>query len=126
MTITTTIILILAIPLVLWAIRADSRRWTTRSREDLIGMLGSDDWKYWKLAMKELRRRGEDTSIYVPHLMPRLLADTQMVREAARITLASHFPEVRDHLSDYRAADDVNISRKKLTSLFEKYGVGQK
>ena len=86
-------------------------------------MLGSEDWKYWELALKELKRRGEDTSIYVPQLMPRLLADTQMAREAARIILTGQFPELSDQLSDYRAADDVNSSRRKLTSLFEKYGV---
>jgi hypothetical protein len=57
-------------------------------------------------------------------LIPRLLADTRMAREAARITLTNQFPELRDQLLDYRAADDVTTSRQKLASLFEKYGVG--
>ena len=86
-------------------------------------MLGSDDWRHWKLALKELKRRGDDTSIYVPQLLPRLLADTQMAREAARIILVGQFPELRDQLSGYRAADDIDSSRSKLTSLFQRYGV---
>lgn len=45
-----------------------------------------------------------------------------MAREAARIMLASQFPELRGQLSDYRAAD-VDASRKTVASLIEKYGV---
>jgi hypothetical protein len=123
MTLTAAFVLILAVPLVLWAIRADSRRGRTKTREELLVMLASGDWRYWKIALKELGRRGEDTSIHIPKLLPHLLADTHTVREATRITLVNQFPELRDALRDYRAADEADASRGKLTSLFEKYEV---
>jgi hypothetical protein len=119
----TIVVLILAIPLVIWAIRVDSRRWKTKSRDELLGMLVSDDWKHWTRALKELRRRGEDTSVHIPKLLPRLLADARMTREAARITLVDQFPDLGEPLSDYRATDDVERSRGKLAPLFARYGV---
>src|ERR1700694_2710482 len=121
MTTTTIVVLILAIPLVFWAMRADSRRWARKSREDLLGMIAADNWRYWQPALKELQRRGEDTSIHLPLLVPRLLADTRTAREAARITLVNQFPDLRDQLSDYRAAEEVDASGKKLALLLEKY-----
>lgn len=126
MTTTHIIVLVVAVPLVLWAMRADRRRWATRPRDDLAAMLAADKGGYWKPALKELKRRGEDTSIYLPLLMPRLLADTHRAREAARITLVDQFPELRDPLAGYRAAEDIDVSRGKLARLFEKYGVVEK
>jgi len=122
MSITSIVIVILAIPLVVWALRTDRRRWTSKPREELAGILVSDDWKRWKLALKELGRRGEDTALYIPHLLPRLLADSRTVREAARIVLLNRFPELREALAPYRAADDVAVSRRKLAGLLERYG----
>jgi hypothetical protein len=125
MSITSIVIVLLAIPLVLWALHVDRRRWTSKPSEELHGILASDDWKRWKLALKELRRRGEDTAVYIPQLIPRLLANSHTAREAARIILVNQFPELRQHLEAYRAADDVSVSRKKLAHLFEQYGVSQ-
>ena len=122
MTTTHIIVLVVAVPLVLWALRADRRRWAAKSREDLAAMLAADEWGHWKPALKELKRRGEDTSIYLPLLVPRLLADTHRAREAARITLVDQYPEIRELLAGYRAADEVDVSRGKLARVLEKYG----
>ena len=116
------LILVLAIPLILLAIWIDKRRWWRKPRAELIAMLASENWRYWKQALKELRRRGEDTSVHLPRLIPKLLANSRVEREATRITLVNHYAELREQLADFRAADEVDISRQKLKSLLEKYG----
>ena len=117
------LILLLAIPLILLAIWLDRRRWSRKPREQLVAMLTSDNWRYWKPALKELRRRGDDTSIYQPRLLSRLLAESRLEREAARITVADHYPELRASLADYRSADAVDSSRAKLKPLLERFAV---
>ena len=61
MTTTHIIVLVVAVPLVLWAMRADRRRWATRPSVTILPRCSLPIRGLLEPALKELKRRGEDT-----------------------------------------------------------------
>jgi hypothetical protein len=99
----------------------ETLKWRRKSHADLEKMIQGRDWRYWKTALKELKRRGEDIERFVPLLLSRMLTDKRMRREAARITLSDTFPYLRPELKPYSSADDPAISRDKLAPLVARF-----
>jgi hypothetical protein len=120
---TTLVILIVAAPALVWAFVADRRSWKRKSRDELIGMAGGQDWRRWKAAIAELQRRGEDTTVFIPSLLRALVSESRVTREAARITLVAFFPDMKLHLKEFSASEDVAMSRKKIAALLARYGI---
>ena len=72
----------------------NTRSWRRKSRDELIRMLQSDDWRFHKAAIKEMRRRGEDVTVYLPRIVALLAADSKVERAAGQITIKDCFPEL--------------------------------
>ena len=62
----------------------DRRRWRSKTREQLAAMLQGSDWRYYKMAIRELKRRGEDVSVHIPRLVGMLVSDSRVERGAAK------------------------------------------
>ncbi len=121
MQIATIVLFALAVPVAVWAYRSDNREWASKSKSELLAMVSSDDWRGWKLALQELRRRGDDISSFVPVMLQRLLTEETFARASAHITLIDLFPELRPRLKQYQPQDKIEVSREKIGPLLQEY-----
>lgn len=112
---------ILAIAIVVGALAAawaaDVLRWRRMPLSDLERMASADNWKAWKGALVELRRRGENIERFAPLMVQGLFADTAMAREGARVTLSDMFPEIRPQLSGFKCLEAPEVLRTKFGNL---------
>ena len=101
----------------------DRRRWRSKTREQLAAMLQDSDWRYYKMAIRELRRRGEDVSVHLPRLVGMLVADSRMERGAAKVILGACFPELAGELKDFSPTASLEVCRARAAPLLERFGV---
>ncbi len=89
------IILLLIFPVCLLAAawHYDKRSWRRKSREKLVGILRSGNWRCYRAAIQELRRRGEAVSVYRPRVVALLASPVSIERIAAQIIIGDCFPE---------------------------------
>jgi hypothetical protein len=102
----------------------DTRSWKKKSREELVLMVQSDDWRYHAAALKELRRRGENVAIYIPHIVKLLVAESKVDRTAAQMTIRDCFPELAREIQGYSPTSDLESCRAKAAPLLSRFGVG--
>lgn len=97
--------------------------WAKKADDELVGLATGGDWKSWKDALAELRRRGHDLTPYVPAIAARLLAESRFEREAARITLADLFPAWQERLAacGYQPAEPPEQARARLQPVFASF-----
>jgi hypothetical protein len=99
------------------------RVWGKKSTEELADILTGAEWRKWELALRELQRRGHDTSPTIKPLATRLLSGSKWERTAARIVLMNVYPETRPFLKNYDSEGDEATRRKSLEAFFAKYNV---
>jgi hypothetical protein len=99
----------------------DTRSWRRKSREELVRRLQSKDWRFHKVAIKEMRRRGEDVSVFLPGLVALLIADTRVERAAAQITIKACFPDLAAEIQGYSPSADVGVCRSKAAPLLSRF-----
>ena len=61
-----TVLVILFAIAVVMAWYLDVNSWKKKSRQELLGMVQSKNWRFHRVAIKELQRRGEDTTVLHP------------------------------------------------------------
>jgi hypothetical protein len=99
----------------------DTRSWRRKPREELVRMLQSDDWRFHKAAVTELRRRGEDVTVYLPRIVALLAADSKVERAAAQITIKDCFPDLAAEIQGYSPSADVASCRAKAAPLLSRF-----
>ena len=99
----------------------DARSWRRKPREELVGMLESEDWRFHKAAIAELRRRGEDLGVYMPRIVGRLGSESKVVRAAALATIKGVFPELAAELRGYSPSEATEVCREKAAGLVARY-----
>jgi hypothetical protein len=52
----------------------DEWTWRVRPRERLLELIRAPDWRLHAKALAELRRRGENLSVFLPRFLPLLAA----------------------------------------------------
>lgn len=97
--------------------------WTKRTDQELVAIAAGSDWRYWKDALAELRRRGHDIHGYIPTVATRLVSDSRLEREAARHTLSDLFPEWQERLAacGYLPSQEPPEARAKLKPVFASF-----
>lgn len=115
--------LIVVVPLLLCAWVIDIWLWRRKSRDKLVGMLKSDDWRSYKPAVLELRRRGDDVTIYLPRIVAMLVSNSKIERAAAKAIIKSCFPDLAGDVADYSATADIETCRGKAASLLSRFPV---
>jgi hypothetical protein len=103
----------------------DRGKWNRKTNEELVATAAGSDWKHWKNAMVELQQRGVDIQPFVPNVAARLLAESMMERQAARITLGDLFSDWNQQLTDcgYTAAQAPAEARQRLAPVFGHFNV---
>jgi len=84
-------------------------------------MLQSDDWRFHKAAIKEMRRRGEDVTVYLPRIVALLAADSKVERSAGQMTIKDCFPELAAEIQGYSPTADVEACRTKAAPLLSRF-----
>jgi len=69
--------------------------WRARPREKLLAMLESGNWRYYKAAILELRRRGEDVSVHAPRIQALLASGSRVERAAGAAIARACFPGLK-------------------------------
>jgi hypothetical protein len=125
MTQTTLILVIGCIVLLIGAYLADVRSWRTRSREALIEMIRSADWRRHLVAVDELRRRGEDVDVFLSRFLLLLAAESRIERAAAEDVIRKHYPLLAQQLKDCGSSSmaDAATCRHKIEPLLKSYSV---
>jgi hypothetical protein len=99
------------------------RDWNRQTNEQLVAKAAGDDWAHWKNALLELQRRGEDVQAYVPRIATRLVSNSIVEREAARLTLSDLFPDWEQQLaaSGYASTLAPQDARVRLQGVFSHF-----
>jgi hypothetical protein len=100
-------------------------RWDRKTNEDLEAKAAGPDWRGWNNALVELKQRGVDIQVYVPHLARHLVAESAFEREAARMALHDLFPQWQQQLTacGYQSSDSPVASRTRLQPVFQHFGL---
>jgi len=121
MIITTSIIVAVAALVGSWY--GDKQSWRRKPREILVQILRADDWRRYRAAITELRRRGEDVSVYLPRIVGKLASESFVERTAAQVIIKNCFPELAAEIQGYSPSAGVEACRAKAASLLARYGV---
>ncbi len=97
-------LLIFPVLLLVAAWHYDKRSWRRKTAEELVRILQSENWRSYRAAIRELRRRGEAVEIYQPRLVALLASKVTIERAAARIIITDCFPEHATELLSYAPA----------------------
>ena len=63
--------------------------WKKKPLEDFTQHLDSRDWRRYEFAIRELQKRGQDASVYIPRVVSLLAADSKIQRAMGqRLSLA--------------------------------------
>jgi hypothetical protein len=117
----TTLILVAALLAGAWFV--DRWLWRRRSREKLIGMLQSNNWRLYKPAIRELRRRGEDVTAYIPRIVALLVSNSKTERAAAKTTISACFPDLIKEIAGYSATADIDACRARAAPLLSRFRI---
>jgi hypothetical protein len=98
--------------------------WRRKPREELHRMLQSNKWRYYQSAIKELRRRGEDVTVYLPRIVAMLVSDSLIERTAAKQAIENCFPDLAPEIAGFSPASGVEACRAKAVGLLSRFGVG--
>jgi len=119
-TILALVVLVVGVPI---AFVMDRNSWRKRPREDLERILRERDWARMTTALKEIKRRGEDISPYIPCALALLLSESSPVRSAGKLTIKDHYPEIARQITKFEATGKAEAREAILAPLLEKYGV---
>jgi hypothetical protein len=117
----TTFILVAVLLAGAWLV--DRELWRRKSRDKLIEMLHSDNWRRYKPAILELRRRGEDVTVHVPKIVALLLSKSKVERAAAKATIGACFPDLAKEVAGYSATADLEACRIKAGPLLSRFPI---
>ena len=118
----TVLVVLIAVGLVVaWYL--DTRSWKMKTREDLLQMVHSENWRYHKIAIKELQKRGEDTTVHIPQFVKSLVSESKFERSSAHITLQDCFPSIAAEIKGYTGTADISQCRVKAQPLLSRYGI---
>lgn len=100
-------------------------RWDQQTEQALVEQATGDDWRAWKPALQELQRRGVAIDAHVPRLAARLLSDSMLQRESARMALAELIPGWQQQLAacGYASSDAPAVAHIKLQPVFAHFGL---
>jgi len=77
-------------------------------------------------ALIVLKRRKVDFSPFIPKLLPKLLDNSSVKRSNAYSWIKKYYPEIEREITElkkFKAVSDLDLCRKVVTPLFERYGL---
>ena len=67
--------------------------WKKKPLTDFTQHLDSRDWRRYEFAIRELQKRGQDVSVYLPHVVSLLAADSKIQRAMGQRVIEKCYPE---------------------------------
>ncbi len=95
--------------------------WKKKPLEDFTQHLDSRDWHRYEFAIRELQKRGQDASVYIPRVVSLLAADSKIQRAMGQRVIERCFPDLAGEIKEYSYLADVATCREKAASLLSRF-----
>jgi len=95
--------------------------WKKKPLEDFTQHLDSRDWRRYEFAIRELQKRGQDASVYIPRVVSLLAADSKIQRAMGQRVIERCFPDLAGEIKEYSYLANVAICREKAASLLSRF-----
>ncbi len=93
-----------------------------KTTEELRAILREPNWLYYRNALLELKRRGEDIRQEVVSVLNLLISELKQERLGGWIILKKVYPELAARVADYNPRDPVDTCKEKLQKVFVQMG----
>ena len=90
-----------------------------KSSEELRAILHGQDWLFYRNALLELRRRGEDIRQEVMPVLNLLVADSRQLRIGGWLILRQVYPELASRVPEYNPREALDVCKEKMQKIFE-------
>lgn len=91
-----------------------------KTNEQLRDILHGSDFLFYRNALVELRKRGEDISQEVLPILDLLVSDDRDRRTVGSMILRELYPDLAARISDYKPFETPDICRQKIQKIFIK------
>ena len=95
--------------------------WKKKPLEDFTQHLDSRDWRRYEFAIRELQKRGQDASVYIPRVVSLLAADSKIQRAMGQRVIERCFPDLAGEIKEYSYLANVAICREKAASPLSRF-----
>lgn len=93
-----------------------------KSSEELRAILRSSEWLFYRNALVELRRRGEDIENEVTPVLNLVISDAKRQRIAGWIILRELYPDLAARVPDYKPHEAADACKEKMRKIFLREG----
>src|SRR6266403_1121790 len=91
---------------------------SAKTTEQLRAILQGSDWLFYRKALRELRKRGEDIKPEVVPILNLLISDSKQQRIGGWLILKQLYPELASRVSDYKPEDLPEVCKEKMQKIF--------
>ena len=95
--------------------------WKKKPLTDFTQHLDSRDWRRYEFAIRELQKRGQDVSAYLPRVVSLLAAESKIQRAMGQRVIEKCFPEIAGEINGYSYVADVETCRDKAAPLLARF-----
>jgi len=95
--------------------------WRKKPLEDFTQHLDSRDWRRYEFAIRELQKRGQDASVYIPRVVSLLAADSKIQRAMGQRVIERCFPDLAGEIKEYSYLADVATCREEAAPLLSRF-----
>jgi hypothetical protein len=88
-----------------------------KSTEELKAILNSSNWTYYRNALVELHRRGEDINELVVPILNLLISESKSQRIGGWMILRQLYPDLASRVSDFKPQETPEICKDKLQKI---------
>jgi len=89
-----------------------------KSLDELRAYLRSPEWIFYRNALKELVRRGEDIKEDVLPILELVISDSKSKRTAGWMLLKEFYPDLASRVTDYKPLEPPEVCREKMQNIF--------
>jgi hypothetical protein len=89
-----------------------------KTTEELRAISQGSDWLFYRKALRELRKRGEDIKPEVMPILNLLISDSKHQRIGGWLILKVLYPELASRVTDYKPQDAPDVCKGKMQKIF--------
>jgi hypothetical protein len=89
-----------------------------KSLDELRAYLRSPEWMFYRKALQELVRRGEDIKADVPPILELVISESKSKRTAGWMILKEFYPDLASRVTDYKPLEPPEVCREKMQNIF--------
>ena len=93
-----------------------------KSNDELRAILRGSEWLYYRNAILELQRRGEDIKPEVMPVLDLLISDIKQQRIGGWLILKQLYPELASRVPDYKPEEPQDTCKEKIQEIIGSCG----